>query len=271
MKDIIKNIYKIYSTISTGIEINSKKIIKNSIFIALKGTNFDGNDFALEAIENGAMLSIVDNKKYLYSKNKKILFVSSTLDFLQKLAIYHRKKNHHIPIIAITGSNGKTTTRELIKIILYKKYKNIHSTKQNYNNHIGVPLTILSMPKNTKMSIVEIGSNHEGEIDKMCSIIDPDYGYITNFGKSHLKGFKSFKGIIRGKLELYKFLEKKKKLVFINGDDPIQLFHSEKMKRFIFSIKKKILNQISNLYIFLKKMIFELCYLSKILKSHLLL
>ncbi len=226
--------------ISSGIETNSKKVKKGSIFIALKGRNFDGNQFANEAILNGAILAIVDDKddKRVFFC-KKIVHVDNTLYFLQKLAMYHRYQLRHIPIIAITGSNGKTTTKELTKAILSRKYERVHSTKNNFNNHIGIPLTILSMPINTQISVMEIGANHEKEIDKMCSIIQPDYGYITNFGKAHLEGFKNIEGIIRGKLELYNFLKKNKKVVFVNGDDPIQLNKSIGMKRYVFSGKKK--------------------------------
>ncbi|WP_185863182.1 UDP-N-acetylmuramoyl-tripeptide--D-alanyl-D-alanine ligase [Blattabacterium cuenoti] len=232
----IQSIYQLYS-ISSGIEINSKRVKKGSIFVALKGKNFDGNQFAYEAILNGAILAVVDNKKYALCK--KIIFVYNTLCFLHELAMYHRCRLHHIPIIAITGSNGKTTTKELIATILSKKYNKVHYTKNNFNNHIGIPLTILSMPVDTQISVMEIGANHEKEIEKMCYIIDPDYGYITNFGIAHLEGFKSVKGIIRSKLELYSFLRKKNKVVFINGDDPIQLSNSIGMKRYIFSEKKK--------------------------------
>ncbi|WP_262887062.1 Mur ligase family protein [Blattabacterium cuenoti] len=206
----IRNLYKFYS-ISSGIETNSKKIKKNSIFFALKGKNFDGNQFAHEAISNGAMMSIVDNPIYSFSRYKNIFFVKNTLYFLQKLAKYHRLQIKNIPIIAITGSNGKTTTKELISAVLSKKYNFVHSTKDNLNNHIGIPLTILSMSKKTQISVIEIGANHEKEIKKMCSIINPDYGYITNFGKAHLEGFKNMKGVISGKLELYDFLKKKRK------------------------------------------------------------
>ncbi|AGW85880.1 UDP-N-acetylmuramoyl-tripeptide--D-alanyl-D-alanine ligase [Blattabacterium sp. (Nauphoeta cinerea)] len=230
----IQSIYQLYS-ISSGVEINSKKVKKGSIFVALKGKNFDGNQFAYEAISNGAILAVVDNKKYV--RCKKIIFVYNTLYFLHQLAMYHRYRFHHIPIIAITGSNGKTTTKELTAAILSKKYNKVHSTKNNFNNHIGISLTILSMPIDTQISVMEIGANHEKEIEKMCSIIDPDYGYITNFGIAHLEGFKSIEGIIRSKLELYNFLKKKIKSC-LNGDDPIQLSNSKGMKRYIFSEKK---------------------------------
>ncbi|WP_341653630.1 UDP-N-acetylmuramoyl-tripeptide--D-alanyl-D-alanine ligase [Blattabacterium cuenoti] len=249
----IQNIYKLYS-ISSGIEINSKKVKQGSIFIALKGKNFDGNQFADEAISNGAILAIVDYKKSFFYK-KKIFSVENTLYFLQKLAMYHRYKLHHVPIIVITGSNGKTTTKELTVAILSKKYKKVHYTKNNFNNHIGIPLTILSMPVDTQISVMEIGANHEKEIEKMCSIINPDYGYITNFGKAHLEGFKNIEGVIRSKLELYDFLKKNKKVVFINGDDSIQLSNSTEMNRYIFSGMKKEKSDINVQYLWKKNSI----------------
>ncbi|WP_185864402.1 UDP-N-acetylmuramoyl-tripeptide--D-alanyl-D-alanine ligase [Blattabacterium cuenoti] len=235
MRELIHRIYQLYIT-SSGIEINSKKIKNNSIFIALKGRNFDGNQFVHEAIINGAKLAIMDNKKFFFSC-KKIIMVNNSLQILQNLAKYHRNKLYHIPIIAITGSNGKTTTKELIKNILLKKYKKVHYTRDNLNNHIGIPLTILSMSKNTEISVIEIGANHKNEIKKMCSIINPNYGYITNFGKSHLEGFKDIKGVIKGKLELYKFLKDTNRMVFVNGDDPIQFSNSIGIRRYIFSEK----------------------------------
>ncbi|WP_185852711.1 UDP-N-acetylmuramoyl-tripeptide--D-alanyl-D-alanine ligase [Blattabacterium cuenoti] len=229
----IQDLYRLY-TISSGIEINSKKVKNGSIFFSLKGNNFDGNQFAHEAISNGAMIAIVDNIKYSFP-HKNIFFVKNALSSLQELALYHRLQLNRVPIIAITGSNGKTTTKELTTAILTKKYEVVHSTEKNFNNHIGIPLTLLSMPKNTQISVVEIGANQEKEIQKMCSIIHPNYGYITNFGKAHLEGFKNIKGVIRGKLELYNFLKKNKKKVFVNGDDPIQLIHSLGIDRYIFS------------------------------------
>ncbi|WP_341654021.1 UDP-N-acetylmuramoyl-tripeptide--D-alanyl-D-alanine ligase [Blattabacterium cuenoti] len=249
----IQNIYQLYS-ISSGIEINSKKVKKGSIFIALKGKNFDGNQFADEAISNGAILAIVDYKRSVVSKTK-IVSVENTLYFLHELAMYHRYKLHDIPIIVITGSNGKTTTKELTVAILSKKYKKVHYTKNNFNNHIGIPLTILSMPVDTQISVMEIGANHEKEIEKMCSIINPDYGYITNFGKAHLEGFKSIEGVIRSKLELYDFLKKNKKVVFINGDDSIQLSNSTEMNRYIFSGIKKEKSDINVQYLWNKNSI----------------
>ncbi|WP_185860648.1 UDP-N-acetylmuramoyl-tripeptide--D-alanyl-D-alanine ligase [Blattabacterium cuenoti] len=260
---IYENLHKIYQlySICSGIEINSKKVKIGSIFIAFKGKNFDGNQFADEAISNGAILAIVDNKKY--ALRKKIIVVDNTLHFLHELAMYHRYRLLHIPIIAITGSNGKTTTKELTTAILAKKYKNVHCTKNNFNNHIGIPLTILSMSIKTQISVIEIGANHEKEIEKMCSIINPDYGYITNFGKAHLEGFKNIEGIIRSKLELYDFLKKNKKMVFINGDDPIQLLNSMGMRRHIFSGKKKK-SDINVKYIWEKNSIKSILYIKNI-------
>ncbi|WP_185868450.1 UDP-N-acetylmuramoyl-tripeptide--D-alanyl-D-alanine ligase [Blattabacterium cuenoti] len=234
---ILEKVYKKYK-ISSGVEINSKKVKEGSIFISLKGERYDGNCFASEAISNGAVLAIMDNDKYNF-KSEKIIFVKNALSFLHKLAYYHRIKNAHIPTIAIVGSNGKTTTKEITKLILSKKYEHVHSTFHNMNNHIGVPLTILSMPKKTQISLIEIGASHEKEIEKMCSIVNPDYGYITSFGKAHLEGFYNIQGIIKSKLELYNFLREHNKLAFINGDDPIQMNNSKNLRKFIFSSKIK--------------------------------
>ncbi len=247
--DIIKNVYSIY-TISSGIEIDSRKVKNGSIFFSLKGKRFNGNKFASEAISKGAILSIIDDKKYFFSCNKKMIFVHDSLLFLQKLAMYHRYKNKNIPIIVIAGSNGKTTTKELIKEILKKKYNKVHFTKENFNNHIGIPLTILSISRNTQISVIEIGANHKNEIKNMCNIVYPNYGYITNFGKAHLEGFLSEQGVITSKLELYNFLRKKNGLVFINGDDPIQNINSIYMKKFIFSSYKDQVSDIKFKYFF---------------------
>ena len=258
----IKNLYKLY-TISSGIEINSKKVKKGSIFFALKGKNFNGNQFANEAISNGAMMAMVDDLRYTFPF-KNIFFVKNTLFSLQELAKYHRLQLKNIPIIAITGSNGKTTTKELTAAVLSEKYNLVHSTNENLNNHIGVPLTILSISKNAQISVIEIGANHEKEVEKMCSIIHPDYGYITNFGKAHLEGFKDMKGVIRGKLELYDFLKKNKKKVFVNGDDPIQLTNSLGMNRYIFSEKYNSYVNVKIKYSWNKKNLTSTLYLNNI-------
>lgn len=204
---------------STGICTDTRKLTKGNIFFALKGDNFNGNHFADKALENGASYTVIDEE--LDNKDKRHLQVENCLTTLQQLANYHRKFLN-IPIIAITGSNGKTTTKELIREVLSKKFNTV-STEGNLNNHIGVPLTLLSMNKNTEIGIVEMGANHQGEIKKLCSIAQPDYGYITNFGKAHLEGFGGFEGVIRGKSELYQHLIQNEKTIFINYDDEIQV------------------------------------------------
>lgn len=161
-----------------------------------------------------------------------MMLVNNTLESLQKLARYHRNQLK-TQIIALTGSNGKTTTKELISSVLSEKF-NTQATAGNLNNHIGVPLTLLSLTPETEMAVVEMGANHPGEINALCEIADPDYGYITNFGKAHLEGFGSLKGVIKGKTELYRYLKKNDKKVFINGRNETQIAHSEHMERIVF-------------------------------------
>jgi len=198
---------------------DTRTIKKNDLFFALKGENFNGNDYAEKAIELGASYSIVDET--LDSDNNKIIQVTDVLETLQKLANYHRNYLDII-IIGLTGSNGKTTTKELIHAVLSKKYKTI-ATKGNLNNHIGVPLTLLSLKEDTEFGIIEMGANHLNEIQFLSEISEPDYGYITNFGKAHLEGFGSLEGVIKGKSELYNYLKNHQKLIFVNGDDEKQL------------------------------------------------
>ncbi|WP_055435274.1 UDP-N-acetylmuramoyl-tripeptide--D-alanyl-D-alanine ligase [Lacinutrix algicola] len=209
-----------------GISTDTRKVSKNNMFFALKGDNFNGNTFALKAIELGANYVIIDEVEHKAS-NKTIL-VDNVLETLQALASYHRTFLS-IPIIALTGSNGKTTTKELINTVLSKKYKTT-ATIGNLNNHIGVPLTLLSMTNETEIGIVEMGANHLKEIEFLCSIAKPDYGYITNFGKAHLEGFGSIQGVINGKSELYTYLIKNAKHIFLNADDSIQ---KEKLNTYI--------------------------------------
>ncbi|MGS2764607.1 UDP-N-acetylmuramoyl-tripeptide--D-alanyl-D-alanine ligase [Sinomicrobium sp. M5D2P9] len=204
---------------------DTRKIEKGDLFFALKGDNFNGNAFAAQALDKGASFAVIDESNY-HSGTETIL-VDDVLKALQQLAGFHRKQLA-LPIIALTGSNGKTTTKELIHSVLSKKFRTV-ATKGNLNNHIGVPLTLLSMNKDTQIGIVEMGANHLGEIALLCSIADPDYGYITNFGKAHLEGFGGIKGVIQGKSELYQYLVQKEKLIFYNAEDPIQ---SEKLKAY---------------------------------------
>ncbi|KGL64340.1 UDP-N-acetylmuramoyl-tripeptide--D-alanyl-D-alanine ligase [Polaribacter sp. Hel1_85] len=219
----IKDIYKLYAN-HFLVDTDTRKIRKNTIFFALKGDNFNGNKFAEKALELGAIYAIVD--EIAYCTHPHIILVDNVLETLQKLANYHRNILK-TTIIGLTGSNGKTTTKELINAVLSKKHKTT-ATVGNLNNHIGVPLTLLSMTPETEIGIVEMGANHQKEIAFLCSLCEPDFGYITNFGKAHLEGFGGIEGVIQGKSELYTYLENNNKTAFINPEDPIQV---EKTKR----------------------------------------
>jgi UDP-N-acetylmuramoyl-tripeptide--D-alanyl-D-alanine ligase len=219
---------------STGVSTDTRKITLGNIFFALTGETFNGNLFAEKAIELGASYAIIDDENFLTENNKTIL-VENVLESLQNLAKFHRK-HLNIPIIALTGSNGKTTSKELICAVLKEKYKAV-ATQGNLNNHIGVPLTLLSMNKQTEIGIVEMGANHHGEIAALCEIAQPDFGYITNFGKAHLEGFGSLEGVIKAKTELYEHLRKNNKMVFLNSGDHIQVDKAEGIKTFTFGIK----------------------------------
>ncbi|UII78432.1 UDP-N-acetylmuramoyl-tripeptide--D-alanyl-D-alanine ligase [Flagellimonas sp. CMM7] len=197
---------------------DTRKITKNCLFFALKGPNFNGNKFAEDALKKGAAYAIVDEQQDEDVEN--CFLVDNVLETLQKLSIFHR--NHcSAKVISLTGSNGKTTTKELINEVLSRKYSTI-ATKGNLNNHIGVPLTLLSIKRDTEIAIVEMGANHKREIALLSSIAQPDYGYITNFGKAHLEGFGGVEGVIQGKSELYDYLIFNDKHAFLNADDDIQ-------------------------------------------------
>lgn len=228
-------ISKIHSLFLTchSIVIDTRKIVKNSLFVALKGERFDANTFASEALKNGASYVLIDDSNY-YVDDRTIL-VENTLSTLQELAKFHRNFLG-IPIVALTGSNGKTTTKELINVVLSKKF-NTKATIGNLNNHIGVPLTLLSFDKSTEIGIVEMGANHQKEIDFLCQIAQPDFGYITNFGKAHLEGFGGVEGVIKGKSEMYDYLKLHNKQVFVNLDDPIQNEKTTSLDRITFSQK----------------------------------
>lgn len=204
------------------IDTDTRKIRERSIFFALKGDNFNGNKFANEALRKGAQWAVIDESEYVSDKT---ILVDNVLKTLQKLANYHRNKLN-TTIIALTGSNGKTTTKELINAVLSSKYKT-SATIGNLNNHIGVPLTLLSMNAKTEIGIVEMGANHKKEIELLCEIAEPNFGYITNFGKAHLEGFGSVEGVIKAKSELYDFLRNSKGKVFINTDDQKQVEQSK--------------------------------------------
>ena len=213
---------------------DTRNIEKNSIFFALKGANFNGNTFANQAIEQGAIAAIVDEKEF-ENPSKNIFLVDDVLSSLQDVARAYRNYLK-IPFIGLTGSNGKTTTKELIAATLQQKY-NVHYTFGNLNNHIGVPLTILSIPAETEIAVIEMGANHQKEIELLCTISRPDYGYITNFGKAHLEGFGGFEGVIKGKSELYTFLQQNQKTAFVNLEDPIQVEKTENIEQITFGIE----------------------------------
>ncbi|WGF93088.1 UDP-N-acetylmuramoyl-tripeptide--D-alanyl-D-alanine ligase [Aequorivita marisscotiae] len=219
---------------SSGVCTDTRKIEKNCMFFALKGENFNGNLFAQEALDKGAFKVIVDETAFHKNTGETIL-VENVLLTLQQLARFHRK-NLNLPIISLTGSNGKTTSKELINAVLSQKFNTV-ATQGNLNNHIGVPLTLLNMNKETEIGIVEMGANHLGEIKMLSEIADPDYGYITNFGKAHLEGFGSLDGVVQGKTELYQYLKKHKKKIFVNANDLKQLNKSENSERVTFGTK----------------------------------
>jgi UDP-N-acetylmuramoyl-tripeptide--D-alanyl-D-alanine ligase len=213
------------------VDTDTRNIRKNTIFFALKGDNFNGNTFAEQALKLGASYAVVDEKEF--QTNDRILLVTNVLKALQELANFHRKQLH-IPIIGLTGSNGKTTTKELIHVVLSKKLNTL-ATKGNLNNHIGVPLTLLSMTDKTELGIVEMGANHQKEIEFLCTICEPDFGYVTNFGKAHLEGFGGIEGVIKGKSELYTFLKANQKTTFVNADDAIQVKKTKGVKAVSFT------------------------------------
>ena len=212
----INNLYQKY-TLYPKIITDSRKSCPNSIFFALKGENFDGNDFAAQALDSGCNFAVVDRKEL--AVNERYILVDDVLKILQDLAREHRKQID-IPVIAITGTNGKTTSKELIKCVLGEKYA-VHATSGNLNNHIGVPLTILDIQPCTEIAIIEMGANHVGEIKVLCDIARPTHGLITNIGKAHLEGFGGWEGVKRAKKELYDHLNECEGMIFYNKENPV--------------------------------------------------
>lgn len=209
------HIFQQYPQITT----DSRNCKDGSIFFALKGASFDGNTFAAQALKEGCAYAVIDEPAYADSSNERLILVDNCLKTLQELANYHRRQLG-TRIIGVTGTNGKTTTKELISTVLSKKY-NVLYTQGNFNNHIGVPLTLLRLTARHDIAVVEMGANHPGEIDTLVHIAEPDYGIITNVGKAHLEGFGSFEGVIKTKGELYDYLRKKpQSIVFIHNDNP---------------------------------------------------
>lgn len=223
----IETLYQHY-TKAYKVSTDSRKIEPQAVFFALKGENFDANDFALQVAEEGKASLVVADRKDM-TKHERIIIVEDSLKALQDLAAYHRSQSKAI-ILSITGTNGKTTTKELVSAVLAKKYNIIH-TMGNLNNHIGVPLTLLTIKPETEIAVVEMGANHPGEIDFLCRIADPDFGLITNIGKAHLEGFGSFEGVIKTKTELYRHIKAHGKAVFVNQGNPLLWEQSEGQKR----------------------------------------
>lgn len=231
----IEYIYQLFLKCHQKITTDTRKLEAGSIFFALKGDNFNANLFAQNAIDGGCSYAIVDEESV--ANGNTILYVTDVLYALQQLAKYHRSKLT-IPIIGITGSNGKTTNKELIHAVLSKKY-NTYATKGNLNNHIGVPLTLLAITSKHEIAIVEMGANHQGEIELLSNISDPDFGLITNIGKAHLEGFGGEEGVKKGKSELYKHINQKNGKLFINADDDVLMNLSGEIKKITYGLKEE--------------------------------
>ncbi|HPA86930.1 MAG TPA: UDP-N-acetylmuramoyl-tripeptide--D-alanyl-D-alanine ligase [Bacteroidales bacterium] len=213
----LTELYRIFRE-SAGVSTDSRSVKKGELFFALRGQNYNGNIYVSEAVEKGASFAVTDDPAF--NKGRTVL-VENTLESLKSLAAHHRKVIG-VPVLGITGSNGKTTTKELIAGILSKKLK-VHYTKGNFNNDIGLPLTILSAPYDTEIMVLEMGANHIGEIRALCNIAMPDYGIITNIGTAHIEGFGSFEGVIRAKTELYEYLSLSGGIAIFNDKNPLLL------------------------------------------------
>ncbi len=227
----------VYGKLEEGADLvtDSRRITDGCVYLALKGPRFNGNTFAVEAREKGAAYVVVDEANFII--DDKCLLVPDGLKFLQKLARYHRQQ-FSIPVIAITGSNGKTTTKELLAAVMKSTYA-IHFTQGNFNNHIGVPLTLLKMPKETEVAIIEMGANHQGEIAALCEIAEPTHGIITNIGKAHLEGFGGLEGVKKGKSELYNYLANHNGVAFINRNEKYLEELADKIKHKVFYTKSE--------------------------------
>ena len=210
----MENLYQSFEKCK-GVQTDTRTITAGCLFFCLKGANFDGNKFAKEALEKGAAFVVIDNKEYFI--DERTILVEDALLSLQNLAREHRRK-FNIPVIGITGSNGKTTSKELISTTLSKKY-NVHFTRGNLNNQIGVPLTLLQLEPSHEIAVIEMGANKPGDIKELAEIAEPTHGIITNIGRAHLEGFKSLEGVIQTKTELYRFLQASKGEIFVNDKD----------------------------------------------------
>lgn len=231
----VEYIYQLFLKCHQKITTDTRKLETGSIFFALKGDNFNANSFAKNAIDGGCFYAIVDEESV--ANGQTILYVKDVLETLQQLAKHHRSQLK-IPIIGITGSNGKTTNKELIHAVLSKKYKT-YATQGNLNNHIGVPLTLLAITAKHEIAIVEMGANHQGEIEVLSNISDPNFGLITNIGKAHLEGFGGEEGVKKGKSELYKHIKQKKGKLFINADDVVLMNLSGDIEKITYGLKEE--------------------------------
>ncbi len=227
--DNIKKLYHLFSH-SSGVSTDSREEVENTLFFALSGENFNGNRFAETALNKGAKYAVIDDAAY--KKNERCFLVNNTLETLQQLALFHRKQ-FNIPVIGITGTNGKTTTKELTAAVLQTTYATV-ATRGNFNNHIGVPLTLLRINRQTETAIIEMGANHPNEIEFLCSLALPTHGIVTNIGIAHLEGFGTFEGVKKTKKALYDFLEKQGGTAFVNNDDPLLLNLTENINRFTY-------------------------------------
>ncbi len=216
-KDLIPRLHREYIKKGFAVCTDSRKANKNSIFFALKGENFDGNRFAAKALDTGCAVAVIDNPKY--KTDHRCLLVDNVLETLQQLSLYHRNQ-FHIPVIGITGTNGKTTTKELLFSILSRAFQTF-ATEGNLNNHIGVPLSLLSFKEPLDIAIIEMGANHQGEIANLCQLSRPGFGIITNIGKAHLEGFGSVENIAKAKSELFRYIKRNGGKLFIPGDNPL--------------------------------------------------
>ena len=240
----IEKIYELYKTAYT-VTTDSRTISKDCVFVALKGEHFDGNDFALAAAEGGVAACVIADRQDL-PRHERLFVVDDSLKCLQELANYHRKKLG-TPIIGITGTNGKTTTKELVSAVLSKKY-NLVYTQGNYNNQLGVPLTLLRVQPGAELAVVEMGASHPGDIRELTEIGEPNYGIITNIGRAHLEGFGGFEGVIRTKNEMYEYIAAHNGMLFVNHDNELLMKLSKDIKRVTYGtnegadIKGKILS-----------------------------
>lgn len=225
----IQNLYENYRK-SGKVSTDTRQITSGSVFFALKGEKFNANAFAAEALAKGASYAVIDEAQY--AADNRYIVVTDVLSTLQELARYHRQQLS-IPVIGLTGSNGKTTSKELLHAVLAKKFKTF-ATKGNLNNHIGVPLSILAIDSTIELAVIEMGANHVGEIAQLCSIANPTHGFITNIGKAHIGTFGGFDNIIRGKSELYQHLIQQNGVVFINSQNHILANMAKRFKNPLF-------------------------------------